>query len=653
MALPTPTIDDRSFEDIVAEARTLIPRYAPEWTDHNESDPGITLVQLFAFLTDILIFRLNRVPELNHVKFLELVGLRLRPAEPAKGELTFTLVPGARGVIVPKGTQVAGAAADGAPVIFETDEALVTFPGTLAAVQVFDGAAYAPITVSAAAGTPYEPFGRNHRDGSALLLGLQVDGPFPTGIVDLGVHVSTEGLRPEGEHCDLDLTRLAPPATVVWEAWDRERREWFGIVVDSDETRALTRSGHVRLRGPGSRLLPDRLGEVEEQRHWLRLRLARGAYELTPRLDAVLLNSVRATAAVTIRHEVLGGSDGRQNQAVRLSLAPVVARAGGEPPVALEIDEGSGFAPWREVPDFYGSGPADPHYALDRASGEIRFGDGRHGRIPVANLLNRDANVVAREYRAGGGARGNVAAATVTELQTSIEGVDSVVNLRATEGGSEQETLADAKLRTSRELRHRERAVTPSDFEDLARDTPGARVRRAHALALVDPRFPDARVPGAVTVVVVPEGDTPAPMPSPSTLRAVCAHLDAHRLLTTELHVVAPTYIEVSVLADVVAQGDADLAVVKRLIEERLDRWFHPLVGGADGSGWEFGRDISYSQVYRQVLDVPGVDRIRDSGLFLVVAGDRQPFCRDVAVAPGALLFTAGHRIDVAYGDER
>jgi hypothetical protein len=89
MPLSVPNIDDRSFEQIVAEARARIPVHTPEWTNFNESDPGITLVQLFAFMTENLLYRSNRVPELNRRKFLSLLGLPLRPAAPARGIVVF------------------------------------------------------------------------------------------------------------------------------------------------------------------------------------------------------------------------------------------------------------------------------------------------------------------------------------------------------------------------------------------------------------------------------------------------------------------------------------------------------------------------------------------------------------------------------------
>jgi predicted phage baseplate assembly protein len=75
MGLETPRLDDRSFEDLVEEARRRIPLYTPEWTDHNLSDPGITLLELMAWMSDIILYRLNRVPDKHFVKFMELIGM--------------------------------------------------------------------------------------------------------------------------------------------------------------------------------------------------------------------------------------------------------------------------------------------------------------------------------------------------------------------------------------------------------------------------------------------------------------------------------------------------------------------------------------------------------------------------------------------------
>src|SRR6476469_9588668 len=91
MALPVPNLDDRRFQDLVDDAKRLVQRRCPEWSDHNVSDPGVTLIETFAFMTDQLLYRLNQVPDRMYVKFLEMIGLRLLPATPAKAPVMFCL----------------------------------------------------------------------------------------------------------------------------------------------------------------------------------------------------------------------------------------------------------------------------------------------------------------------------------------------------------------------------------------------------------------------------------------------------------------------------------------------------------------------------------------------------------------------------------
>src|SRR5512143_4255170 len=104
--IPAPRLDDREYEDLVAEAIRLIPRYCPEWTNHNSADPGITLIELAAWMTHVALFRLNRVPEKNYIAFLNLLGIKLQPPQAARALLTFSLADGADKQIIPEGTQV-------------------------------------------------------------------------------------------------------------------------------------------------------------------------------------------------------------------------------------------------------------------------------------------------------------------------------------------------------------------------------------------------------------------------------------------------------------------------------------------------------------------------------------------------------------------
>lgn len=637
-----PVIDNRRFEDILTEARSRIPRYTPEWTDLNDNDPGITLVQLFAWMTDLLLYRLGRVPELNYLKFLELIGIELLPAEPARVEITFPVVAaGPPTVIVRRRTQVSAQASDSPrPVVFETERALIAIAARLASVQVFDAFSFSDVTPQNDGRLGFQPFGSNAVLESALLLGFDAPGPFPETELDLTFFVADPGAA-SAFACHLLRQVPLSPARLAWEYWSGA--EWRTLSLLKDDTLAFTRSGHVHLRTPASTLFPKAVipSDVPAARFWIRARLESASYERVPSLLGVRTNTVPAVQAETILDEVLGGSDGSPGQEFTLANKPILADT-----LVLQVDEGSGFQTWQRVDDLSASRPNDQHYMLNRTTGTIRFGDGRHAAIPVANADNPGGSIVAREYRFGGGTRGNVPAGTASTLQVSIDGIDDagVTNLFAAAGGREEESLAEAKLRAPRAIRSRCRAVTPEDFEELARQ--GANIRRAKALSLTHPRFPGVQVPGAITVIVVPDSDAPAPRPSEATLRSVCAFLNQARLLTTELYIVPPTYQRVRIETEVVAEDNADLGAVKSAIDQALLDYFHPLKGGEDGLGWPFGGDIFFSRVYQRVT-VPGVQRIER--LVIEVDGNPAPDCTNVPICDGVLLYSTEHDVRVNY----
>lgn len=664
MPLDAPDLDDRRFADIVADATALIPRWAPEWTDRNDSDPGMAIGKLFAWMTELTLFRLNQVPERNYIKFLQMVGIERRPAAAARTELQF--IP-ARDDIpetwVSQGTQVAAPADADGPIIFETLKPLAVIGASLAAIQVYDGLGHEVVTTkAAAAGQWFHPFGQRARDGAALMLGFASAAPMTSGSIDILVRTARDGAVPPPqpgrngfEPYDRSSTTIPPPARLHWEYWDLV--QWQPLTVLEDGTQALTRDGHVVLRGPGASVRKAKLGDAAGQYYWLRCRVEAPGWDRSPRLDAVLVNCVPAIQAAQQSAEVLGLSDARPNQSFALGARPVLAIESPETIVTgdgrsvtitslrLEIDEGDGPQAWQEVPDFYASGPDDPHFTLNRTTGVIGFGDNVNGRIPAAFIpASGRGNIVAQSYLSGGGRRGNLAANTLTTIQTFLPGVSAATNPYPAEGGAEEETVAAAKLRAAAEIRSNARAVTPADFEVRALE---AGVRRAHALALAHPRYPGVRIPGAVTVIVVPDGDAPNPMPGAATLAAVAAHLDDVRLMTTEVHVVAPRYRLIRIEADLIVRRNADFGVVRAAVEARLNAFLHPLTGGADGLGWPFGGEVYFSDLYRLILDTLDGGRIDNGQLVIRCDGEAQAFCRDVPLCPGELVWSNGHDLNL------
>jgi len=660
MPLTPPNLDDRQFADIVAEAKTLIPRYAPEWTNFNESDPGIAMVELFAWMTEIINYRLNQVPDLNYIKFLQLIGIELEPAQPARAQVTFSVSRAdITSVIVPKGTQLAAAGGSGQSILFELDEALIAIGAQLTAVQTFDGSGYTTQTnKNNTAGQSFYPFTQTPQAGCALILGFYSPVAFPTDQINLAFTLYQNGLdRP----VLASGAALPPPATVVWEYWDGS--QWDSINIDSDGTRAFSQDGHVLFPGPGSSVLAVPLGNVAASLYWFRARLQDCNYEMPPQLASILTNTIGATQAITFTGEVLGGSDGTPDQSFAVTNTPVVVLDAPVPvtnsdgttvsviSVQLTIDEGQGFMTWQEVDDFLAAGPNDRVFTIDRNTGVVSLGSGEHGRIPVANQANPAGNVIAQSYRAGGGSAGNVAASSITQIQNNLPSINTVTNLQAATGGTDEESLPDAKLRAAGALQSRDRAVTAQDFQYLATQAPGANVKRALALPLFHPNY-TGQIPGVVTVIVVPDSPMANPTPNQTTLQAVCQYLDAHRLLTSELYVAGPVYRTIRVEAQLVVSAGFDLASVKNKVLAALNKFFDPLLGGSAGTGWPFGGPIYYSDVYRVLLSVAGVLRVQDNQLLFFLDGQMQTFCRDVAINVGELLSNdpGGHVITAAYG---
>lgn len=389
-------------------------------------------------------------------------------------------------------------------------------------------------------------------------------------------------------------------------------------------------------------MLKGKFGPAQNDLFWVRAVVERSQYERAPQVLAVRTNTIGATQAETITDEVLGGSNGRRDQVFRLANAPVLPDS-----LVIEVDEGVGFEAWGRQDDFFGSTASDRHFVLNPTTGDVRFGDGVNGAIPVANVDNRGANVVARSYRFGGGRRGNLPSKSVKTMLTSIEGIDDgkVENLLPTHSGRDEETLDEAKKRAPRAIKSRCRAVTAEDFEFFAMQA--SNIKRAKALPLFHPSFPGVKVPGVVTVIVVPDIDVPNPIPSEATLRTVCAYLDERRLLTTELYVIRPSYQRVEVRAEVIIGDNADLGEVKQEAERTLLSYFHPLKGGEDSQGWPFGGKILFSRVYQRVFTVAGVDSIRR--LVILLDGEEMPDCTDIPITEHGLLYSTRHDVQVGF----
>ncbi len=332
MPLPTIDLDTRRYPDLVDEARSLIPRYAPAWTNENASDPGITLLELFAFLTEQLVYRANRIPERHRRKFLELVGFAPEPPHAARTALSFRPGSGGDGLVLPAGLALV---AGGVP--FRTLEHLTLTATSLATVQVFDGSAFTDVTPLLREGQPIEAFGDDPEPGPShaadeqptLYLGF--DAPIPAGrrvslrVAVAGTRTGNEERRriedeaaaaaaacapPSFPSCAPEESAAAPaggtpPHHSVRTAWDvYDGGGWRTLdparaEVD-DETRGFTLDGAVLLCPPVA-VASIAVGNVTDARFYLRCRLVSGTPDTAPALRGIAVNAVEAEQRSLVR----------------------------------------------------------------------------------------------------------------------------------------------------------------------------------------------------------------------------------------------------------------------------------------------------------------------------------------------------------------
>ena len=410
----------------------------------------------------------------------------------------------------------------------------------------------------------------------------------------------------------------ATAALVDWQFWDGAAWHDFDV---SDETGALTRSGVVTLPAPPeSRKRCDFVDALPL--YWFRV-VPRDAVAWRPGLRAVLRNTVLAAHRTTIEMEVLGSSHATPHQVYELLHKPVlegellqVRELASAPPPAhgdqvdedgeRETDSGNAiWKTWRPVDDFLTSAPDDRHYVIDRTRGSIEFGDGQHGRIPPSG----SNNVRLRRYESGGGARGNVGPEQANQLRSAVLYVTAASNPIAAAGGADIEPMDRVRHRGATLARHRQRAVTVEDYQDLA-ITASPQVTRAVCVPMIDLSLEPAvrrRHPGLVSVVVVPHGAVSRPAPDAELLRQVRLHLDRCRNTATDLVVVGPEYVETDVAVDV-AVGDANLVGdVRRALKDSLEAFLHPLSGGSRGEGWPLGELPQRSELYALCASIPAV----------------------------------------------
>ncbi len=325
--LKVPVLDDLSYEKLFERARSRIPNYTEDWTDFNAHDPGITTLQMLAWLTDTLNYYIDATGEEHRLKYLSLLGLK--PERRAARALVAIQSP--KEVInIPKGAKLAAGTT-----IFET-------------VEDCSGAANRLSCLHAA-------------NGGAVYFGFErpLEG-------DVRFYVNA-AQHPRRGAFDDDFRLVAHE----WEYNDG--KGWQPASLVEDGACGFLKAGFVSLRLNG-RTANAKPNKKLQKAHYLRARPVSGEYDAPLRIDSVYTNCVEVIQTDTLAEEItLGVTTGFANEKLYVDMENL-----------YELELSVAGKSWTECESLTGAGPDDRVFELDRSTGWITFGDGYCGALPGA-----------------------------------------------------------------------------------------------------------------------------------------------------------------------------------------------------------------------------------------------------------------------------
>lgn len=658
MPLPVPNLDDRRFDDLVAEARARLATHLPELTQIAPGDPVHSFIDLFAWLTETILYRANLIPERQRRVFLNLLQIPLRPARPARGIVAVDAGPGSALLppLLTDGSQLKAGK--------QTLTTVGELQPTCLSLQVIIKQKMAAADLQAMGLTlqdlseqfglrkgetpaPFQPRRFDPAKETMALSGSLDDAFYLACIVPRQLENSLTavrqhlagvilniGIAPADSEAGESIHELAP-RKLIWElASTGEEGEPIYLPLDvlADSSNGSRQTGVVRLRLPKNAKLfqsfatpdpmftgvgdqpPELANQVEAKRValWLRLRCPEHP---NLQLGHLSLNAVDVLAQGLAQDQIVGLGTGQPDQVIALPDRQIDAYT-----LLLEVEESGTWVRWKRVDFLAGQEPHANVFTLDAQNGYVYFGDGvSAGRRPP-----QGARIRAVAYLFGGGAGGNLPAGTVKEIVNGNPRHKPRHEWPLT-GGMDAETIEQAEKRIPQFLTHRNRAVTKEDFKLLAESNPVNPVARAEVRVgfLPGPRIQAAReeVPGVVSVFVLPPG-APAlghtPKPTQGLLKDLFGYLLNRVLIGTELYVLSPEFVPLAVSVKVQVRDAETEQQTLREVQYALVDYLWPLApGGARANGWPMGTSVRANELSAQVARVDGVLAVNKLSLFL------------------------------------
>lgn len=680
--LKTRNLDDQTYREIVEAARGRLPWLCPQWTDHNSTDPGITVMELMAWYKELQQYQMNQVTDALKLKLLKIAGMAPRPAAPAK--CAVEIPPDAPARLAGERLYTR----EGIP--FELVEPVMETRPVISRICVCGERRQMDVdSMLKERSITFQPFDLGGKPAN-LRIGLSQLGEGP-------LRLWFDVTDPPGVARNPFTDEGQIPRVILWTCEGAA-----GTELTQDETHALSVSGYVTVCPEGN------WPAGEDGLHWLTLTLEHFGCEESVRLSGIsaerfevvqretwaskrlfraeakadwytdLSDAQAKNARVAVFLRTSGGweqtnlwrtekthrgrrirvdagqtaQDGRDNIMI-LCLDPSHANellfdARGLPGETfflrldglraltenftllcntLHRDGRIHPALWRCVDDFYQYGPRDRVFTYDPEWETVTFGDGEHGAL----LQGGAGAVLAADLTVSFCAMGNIPGGRNLAFLDNV-----LLRNTAASGGADRESVSEVQARLLRELSKTRKCVSLQDYERLARQTPGLRVAAAKALPAYDPDEPTgvSRTP-TVTVVAVPGGAAGRPMPDERFLHSIQRQLDKCRPIGISVKVVSPVYADI----DVAISLRSGEEVMESAIEQALRSYL-----SVDQVG--IGGTVRPDDIAALIQAVPGVLQVRQTTVRTLSAGCYQNADGDICLPRRGIACLHGLKIE-------
>jgi len=554
-----PNLFDRRFNDLMEMGRARLPGLAPDWTDYNAHDPGITLMELLAWVAEAQLYSLGRMRRDERTAYAALLGVVPRGTEPARGLIwPDRLDPNAPGATFSQSVVIAADAVvsmlDVDTPTFRPAAKLLWIPGRVRRLtsRLADGKVMDYTTINERGGPAFQPFGNIAGKNDVLEMEFECrgDGLFPEKRSDADAAFWPIGIRADKplagaavgdttRHSSLTATLVTPderiPLGITSDSSDGMLRSGF-LLLDLSAVKRSSRIFTIEFRSPSG-------------------------FERPPRLLRIEPNVVPVVQGLPVPDEV-HVSNGNPDWSFQLEL-PGLRFAPSESPVRIELRDGYTNRRTEWKPALLAkSGPNDEVYEFDATTQRVAFGNGVNGRIPP-----KDATMLA-SYSVSDGDRGGVAA----NRKWRVGGFAGSfgVNIDAVAGGDAPSDWVDERREARRRARDDHALVSSDDIVSAALNLPLLEVTRAWLLR------PDEKAPRTNTVTLVAmraraPGDEPGNTPETARwLEAIRRRLAPNMPMATRVVVRAPQYVDFSIVATIEVSAGRDPSSVKTAVEQEL-----------------------------------------------------------------------------------